>query len=120
MRISDWSSDVCSADLLVGVLLPNPLPLARRQHLVADFHRQRRDAVVSLGPVAGARLVVGYAREIPPALAGVVDAAADEAAASGHQDHRPFAISIGRIPLPPQFQAAPHLAARALASTHPV
>src|SRR3546814_9355325 len=30
MRISDWSSDVCSSDLLVSFLRPMGLPLMRR------------------------------------------------------------------------------------------
>src|SRR3546814_14128205 len=28
MRISDWSSDVCSSDLLAGIAFPNPVGLA--------------------------------------------------------------------------------------------
>src|SRR3546814_7447390 len=42
MRISDWSSDVCSSDL-PGILRSiNPLPMMERTVLFYDFHRQYR------------------------------------------------------------------------------
>src|SRR3546814_8695453 len=45
MRISDWSSDVCSSDLLAD---------ARQQPLVAGFGRHvRNDAVVERGRIQG-------------------------------------------------------------------
>src|SRR3546814_10706392 len=39
MRISDWSSDVCSSDLLVGALLGH-----RADRLPGEQHRQQEDA----------------------------------------------------------------------------
>src|SRR3546814_6322315 len=33
MRISDWSSDVCSSDLVVGIIGPDPDGAGTRKHL---------------------------------------------------------------------------------------
>src|SRR3546814_14143676 len=33
MRISDWSSDVCSSDLVVGIVGPDPDGAGTRKHL---------------------------------------------------------------------------------------
>src|SRR3546814_6346139 len=55
MRISDWSSDVCSSDLLGKVLLPLPLveQLAREEVAVAVALRVEAGARVAV-PVPGA------------------------------------------------------------------
>src|SRR3546814_8947013 len=45
MRIRDWSSDVCSSDLIVGSLAGQLVPLAEPGQTVAD--QQRRHAPVA-------------------------------------------------------------------------
>src|SRR3546814_5891844 len=53
MRISDWSSDVCSSDLKAADNNPVPRPQALLYHPVAALHRAERD-LARFGHVLGA------------------------------------------------------------------
>src|SRR3546814_7368789 len=51
MRISDWSSDVCSSDLLFQQVRRDPFGKRRRQtdiHLAADMRLAKQDALLDL------------------------------------------------------------------------
>src|SRR3546814_16724915 len=41
MRISDWSSDVCSSDLPDHVVVQHAADVLRRRHAVARLHQRR-------------------------------------------------------------------------------
>src|SRR3546814_5379313 len=64
MRISDWSSDVCSSDLKRALDRPVAAIMDPRRHLVEDsavrrgeeFHRQDTDIIERVGDFAGERL----------------------------------------------------------------
>src|SRR3546814_12917765 len=63
MRISDWSSDVCSSDLENSILLP--APLARVWRLVFDVNRYRDwhpDIGLESDPNAPKKLIYTYWR----------------------------------------------------------
>src|SRR3546814_9720733 len=51
MRISDWSSDVCSSDLQLQVRLAGEVPLRRLHHLVGG-----REVDIAVRPVDGRSL----------------------------------------------------------------
>src|SRR3546814_15611174 len=52
MRISDWSSDVCSSDLLKGI---RPLPILYTDKWIAVGIRQRVDRTVAVTRLQGGR-----------------------------------------------------------------
>src|SRR3546814_13060348 len=56
MRISDWSSDVCSSDLDAGIILARPHRLARG--LGVGAHRPDLEDVIGLAEQTDARLAI--------------------------------------------------------------
>src|SRR3546814_17047294 len=62
MRISDWSSDVCSSDLRAGEEDALTLPARQRRAHVADeaviTHRQPRDIIVHAGQAGAAQHLI--------------------------------------------------------------
>src|SRR3546814_14693781 len=62
MRISDWSSDVCSSDLRAGEEDALTLPARQRRAHVADeaviTHRQPRDIIVHAGKAGAAQHLI--------------------------------------------------------------
>src|SRR3546814_5250102 len=74
MRISDWSSDVCSSDLHLGIGLALELVAARDQ-LLADLAIILDNAVVHHGdPFGGMRMGIGLVRRAMGGPAGMSDA----------------------------------------------
>src|SRR3546814_1223713 len=49
MRISDWSSDVCSSDLSTPGVLDWPVFIARRQQYISNIHASYRKRFDELG-----------------------------------------------------------------------
>src|SRR3546814_3153180 len=58
MRISDWSSDVCSSDLGSVVVILDVLPLVRRHMSHADAMETLLEPTVPVRPVARVPLVM--------------------------------------------------------------
>src|SRR3546814_2989358 len=58
MRISDWSSDVCSSDLLIDALAAGPLPLAPEEIEAVRTELDAKDAgaLAAISPAAAAYL----------------------------------------------------------------
>src|SRR3546814_14400795 len=70
MRISDWSSDVCSSDLYLVVAIPMRATLAADRHVLGMIAPRERARLV--GPVADGNAVpVGAAHRIHSAIAGL-------------------------------------------------
>src|SRR3546814_1246980 len=99
MRLSDWSSDVCSSDRLCGVEHREGAHVLRHARLeVAVFALERRHAAAQ-AVVGGARLqadlvgphvlgvVLGVLRVVDR-IGAAVEAARLEAAVRGHVTHR--------------------------------
>src|SRR3546814_9475744 len=92
MRISDWSSDVCSSDLFVAAIerrIGRPLP--------HDFHAARaaEDARVlaeGLDPVAGA---IAFVRALPPDLPRAIASSSSSAWIETHLDHLGLRADFG-------------------------
>src|SRR3546814_4181997 len=60
MRISDWSSDVCSSDLLEGVKVGDPSdPEVYMGPLISEAQREKVHGMVERAVAAGATLVMG-------------------------------------------------------------
>src|SRR3546814_10738903 len=78
MRISDWSSDVCSSDLLVLALLGDArrLGVIRAVH-VANAQPDRRRARFLVGTRMAAQALVGIRHQIAVGRAGMDDAGID-------------------------------------------
>src|SRR3546814_9245824 len=98
MRISDWSSDVCSSDLrgrrLAGSGLPAPAhQLAQRQRSLAVDHQLHvMEGTIALAPrIAAPRIVERVLGGIPPSDRQV------EAAGEGHGvvDHHQLLVMAG-------------------------
>src|SRR3546814_384632 len=72
MRISDWSSDVCSSDLIAAIALPLNRDLGGIDQARVRQHRLRRYDVVEIGVamLAVVEMIKGAAR---PAAAAIVD-----------------------------------------------
>src|SRR3546814_13095075 len=73
MRISDWSSDVCSSDL-VGELLP-PLALMRRRHAAFDGQAIVEQEHALACPMPQIAMRSGRNAEVAPHFLIEVDAA---------------------------------------------
>src|SRR3546814_9757546 len=70
MRISDWSSDVCSSDLYLVVAIPMRATLAADRHVLGMIAPRERARLV--GPVADGNAVpVGAAHRLHSAIAGL-------------------------------------------------
>src|SRR3546814_19108589 len=68
MRISDWSSDVCSSDLIVGGLQPDFAAVAVAAFIGARVERAGTEFLLELG--INLRLGMVGSEEYPEVLAG--------------------------------------------------
>src|SRR3546814_4765786 len=68
MRISDWSSDVCSSDLVADRLHDDPLGTLGADLFLERLDEGKKDAALDLAPlqVADRDLVLGHGRHTLP------------------------------------------------------
>src|SRR3546814_15979508 len=94
MRISDWSSDVCSSDLRLAALrhLPRALEVYDRQ----DARHDRRLDAGGPRPVDEAQVVVGIEEELGDRAAGAGVALALQVVEVGGGVARSDARSVGK------------------------
>src|SRR3546814_8233591 len=91
MRISDWSSDVCSSDLQIGAELL--VVVAERERTAVRHHEYRRCRSIACGDARGDG--TPRALHVTPLLRGL---ACDKASDVGKADHADRAPAQRRAP----------------------
>src|SRR3546814_17643052 len=93
MRISDWSSDVCSSDLVVIVKHANPCGVANADSLVDAYN-----AALACDSVSAFGGIIALNRPLDAAAPRAIPAIFTEGAIAPDADSEAPAIYIGRAP----------------------